>query len=283
MPELPEVETVKAALVPVMAGGVISHADIRRPDLRYPLPENLADFLCGAPVEYVRRRAKIILIGVRRSVMMLHLGMSGSVRISAHKPNAMPHDHIELEVQKDGQSWWVTLNDPRRFGYIDLVPEEGFASHKSIASLGPEPVAIEGDKLMGALLDLSYLNEALGGAKAPIKSFLLDQSKIAGLGNIYVCEALYRAGISPRRRAHSVKGVRASRLLPAIQSVLREAIAQGGTSLRDHKQPDGKLGYFVQSLAVYGRQGEPCHACATPIVSIRQSGRASFYCPHCQR
>lgn len=283
MPELPEVETVKAALVPVMAGGVISHADIRRPDLRYPLPDNLKEILTGASVDFVRRRAKIILIGVRQSVMMLHLGMSGSVRISAHKPNAKPHDHIEIEVQKEGQSWWITLNDPRRFGYIDLVPEADFIAHKSIASLGPEPVAIEGDTLMGELLDLSYLNKALTGAKAPIKSFLLDQSKIAGLGNIYVCEALHRAGISPRRTAHSVRGVRAGRLLPAIQSVLREAIAQGGTSLRDHKQPDGKLGYFVQSLAVYGRQGAPCHHCQTPIASIRQSGRASFYCPQCQR
>ena len=214
---------------------------------------------------------------------MLHLGMSGSVRISDHKPNSQPHDHIEWQVDTKDGTHWVTYNDPRRFGYVDLVPETEFAGHKSIAGLGPEPVAISGEPLMGELLTLAYLNQALDGVSAPIKSFLLDQRQIAGLGNIYVCEALYRAGISPRRKAHSVKGARAARLLPAIAQVLTEAIAQGGTSLRDHKQPDGKLGYFVQSLDVYGRAGERCHHCATTIAMIRQSGRSSFYCPRCQR
>lgn len=283
MPELPEVETVKAALAPIMAGGVIEEADIRRPDLRFPLPTGLKDFLTGAPVERVSRRAKIILIEARGQVMMLHLGMSGSVRISDHKPNSQPHDHIELAVTLGGQRRWVTLNDPRRFGYVDLVPKSDFAAHKSIASLGPEPLAIAGDEPIAPLLDLPYLDEALSGAKAPIKSFLLDQRQIAGLGNIYVCEALYRAGISPRRKAMSVKGKRAARLLQAIREVLQEAIAQGGTSLRDHKQPDGKLGYFVQSLHVYGREGAPCHGCASDVAMIRQAGRASFYCPTCQR
>lgn len=282
MPELPEVETVKAALAPIMTGGVIVSAAIRRPDLRFPLPRDLEAFLTGAPIERVGRRAKIILIEARGQVMMLHLGMSGSVRISDHKPNSQPHDHIEIAVDLDGQRRWVTLNDPRRFGYVDLVPKSDFATHKSIASLGPEPVPIE-DNQKAPLLDLPYLNEALSKAKAPIKSFLLDQRQIAGLGNIYVCEALYRAGISPRRKAMSVKGKRAERLLPAIRQVLQEAIAQGGTSLRDHKQPDGKLGYFVQSLQVYGREGAPCHSCEGTIAMIRQAGRASFYCPTCQR
>ena len=283
MPELPEVETVKAALAPVMTGAIITAAEIRRPDLRFPLPEGLSAFLKDAPVEYVRRRAKIILIGAREQVMMLHLGMSGSVRISDHKPNSQPHDHIELCLTKDGQSHWITYNDPRRFGYVDLVAKADFAAHKSIATLGPEPVAIAGDTLMGELLDLPYLNKALTGSQAPIKSFLLDQRQIAGLGNIYVCEALHRAGISPKRSAGSVKGKRAARLLEMIRQVLQEAIAQGGTSLRDHKQPDGKLGYFVQSLQVYGRDGAPCDSCERPIKVIRQSGRSSFYCGHCQR
>ena len=283
MPELPEVETVKAALVPVMTGATVRYADIRRKDLRFALPPNLKDFLEGAEIISVKRRAKIILITAADNVMMLHLGMSGSVRISDHKPNSQPHDHIEIAVEKQGQTHWIVLNDPRRFGYIDLVTQQDFSSHKSIAALGPEPVAIAGEAAPADLLDLTYLNNALSGEKAPIKSFLLDQRQIAGLGNIYVCEALHRAGISPKRKASSVKGKRAARLLPAIQNVLQEAIAQGGTSLRDHKQPDGKLGYFVQSLKVYGRDGAPCQACETPIVSIKQSGRASFYCPTCQR
>ena len=284
MPELPEVETVKAALVPVMTGATIINAEICRPDLRFPLPPHLASFLDGAVVDYVHRRAKIILIGAKSQVMMLHLGMSGSVRITDHKPNIRPHDHLEITVDNNGKSYWITYNDPRRFGYIDLVPETEFQVHKAIAQLGPEPVPVSASFAQDQdLLDLSYLNEALSAVQSPIKSFLLDQRKIAGLGNIYVCEALYRAGISPRRRAASIKGKRAERLLPAIQNVLTEAIAQGGTSLRDHKQPDGKLGYFVQSLDVYGRQGAPCHRCETPIRQITQSGRSTFYCPSCQR
>ena len=281
MPELPEVETVKAALVPVMSGGTVVNADIRRPDLRYALPPQLKSHLEGAVIESVQRRAKIILIRARGHVMMLHLGMSGSVRISDHKPNSQPHDHIELALHTKGKQYWVTLNDPRRFGYIDLVKEADFLAHKSIASLGPEPVAMAGAS--APILDLAYLNEALCAGQMPIKSFLLDQQKIAGLGNIYVCEALFRAGISPRSKAHRVRGKRAARLLPAIRQVLEEAIAQGGTSLRDHKQPDGKLGYFVQSLRVYGREGAPCVTCQSEIKAIKQAGRASFYCPRCQR
>ena len=284
MPELPEVETVKAALAPVMTGATITKAEIRRPDLRFPLPPDLASFLDGAVVDYVHRRAKIILIGARGRVMMLHLGMSGSVRITNHKPNVRPHDHLEIAVNHKGDDYWISYNDPRRFGYIDLVAEADFESHPSIAHLGPEPLP-DATPLAQAkgLLDLHYLNQALDKGQSPIKSFLLDQRNIAGLGNIYVCEALYRAGISPRRRAASIKGKRAERLLPAIQNVLKEAISQGGTSLRDHKQPDGKLGYFTQSLDVYGRQGAPCHKCKSPIKQITQSGRSTFYCPSCQR
>ena len=275
MPELPEVETVKAALLPVMTGAVIVKAEIRRPNLRWPLAPDLAARLEGQRVEEVSRRAKIIQIKLSSETALLHLGMSGSVRISAHKPNQKPHDHIELTIRRDETLHYITYNDPRRFGYFDIMPHEALATNPSLASLGPEPLS--------EAFSISYLQEKLAGSSAPIKSFLLDQRKVAGLGNIYVCEALYRAGISPRRRASSVKGKRAIRLVPAIQSVLNDAIAQGGTSLRDHRQPDGALGYFVQQLDVYGREGQPCHQCETLIKAMTQSGRTSFYCPHCQR
>ena len=284
MPELPEVETVRAALAPVMTGARIVSVDIRRPDLRWPLPTSLYDDLHDKYVSFVGRRAKIIVIAVEEKAIMLHLGMSGSVRISSHKPNTKPHDHIELQVLNGQATHYITLNDPRRFGYVDSVLLDDLSAHPSMSQLGPEPVAIEDQVLqVGDIVDLPYINQALAQSKAPIKSFLLDQRQIAGLGNIYVCEALHRAGISPKRKAYSVKGARAARLLPAIQKVLEEAILQGGTSLRDHKQPDGKLGYFVQSLLVYGRDGEPCTSCKTPIKAIVQSGRTSFYCPQCQR
>ena len=284
MPELPEVETVKSALVPVMVGGQIIKADIRRPDLRWPLPTGLHGALEGHKVAYVSRRAKIILIGITDKVILWHLGMSGSMRISNHKPNSKPHDHIELTIRQNDQIYYVTFNDPRRFGYVDMMAQDELPQSKVMSSLGPEPLAM-GDAPIdfGPVLDLPYLNQTLSKSQAPIKSFLLDQRQIAGLGNIYVCEALYRAGISPRRKAASVRGTRAARLLPAIQSVLREAIAQGGTSLRDHRQPDGKLGYFVQSLDVYGQEGAPCPSCKAPIKQIVQSGRSSFYCSQCQR
>lgn len=283
MPELPEVETVKAALVPVMAGAVIKKADFRRPDLRWPFPEGIAALMTGASVVDVARRAKILLIILDSHVVLWHLGMSGSVRISDHRPNSLLHDHVEFEVVKDGVSHFVTFHDPRRFGYMDIVAKEAFETHRSVKKLGPEPVAIAGATLMGPLLDLRYLIEAMAGAQKPVKSFLLDQEKIAGLGNIYVCEALFRAGISPRRKACHVTKGRAARLFDAIGQVLTEAIAQGGTSLRDHKQPDGKLGYFVQQLAVYGKKGDACLTCGNTIAAITQSGRSSFYCPGCQR
>lgn len=283
MPELPEVETVKAALVPVMAGGLITKAEIRRPDLRWPLPAGLQELLTGAHVKTVARRAKILLLELDHHVVLWHLGMSGSVRISAHKPNSQLHDHVEFEVEKEGHTHFVTFHDPRRFGYMDVVETATLDHHRSLVKLGPEPVAIEGAPLRGPLLDLAYLRTILAPSQKPIKTFLLDQEKIAGLGNIYVCEALFRAGISPRRKACNVKGVKIERLFAAITDVLHEAIAQGGTSLRDHKQPDGKLGYFVQQLAVYGRQGQNCVGCDAKIVAIVQSGRSSFYCPHCQR
>ena len=275
MPELPEVETVRRALAPVMTGATITKADIRRPNLRWDLAPDLAARLEGQNIVDVTRRAKIIQVWLAQDVMLIHLGMSGSIRISDHAPNGRAHDHIEWQVSQEAVKHWITFNDPRRFGYVDILRRADHDSHPSLASLGPEPLS---DAFSEA-----YLEDRLQGKTVPIKSFLLDQRHIAGLGNIYVCEALFRAGISPRRRADTVIGKRARRLLPSIRDVLEEAIAQGGTSLRDHRQPDGKLGYFVQSLDVYGREGAPCHSCATPIKAIRQSGRSSFYCPLCQR
>lgn len=279
MPELPEVETVRAALDPILTDAVIETATIRRPDLRWPLPPDLARIMTNAPVLSVQRRAKILVLELPSHMIMWHLGMSGSMRIQTHAPNLLPHDHISLTIlrQTDSQPLYhyVTYNDPRRFGYVDLVAKDDFHNHRSISSLGPEPLSDE--------CNLAYFDEMLASSSAPIKSTLLDQKKIAGLGNIYVCEALFRAGISPRRSASSVVGKRSARLLPAIKQVLQEAIAQGGTSLRDHRQPDGKLGYFVQSLNVYGKEGAPCPSCQTQIKSVRMSGRSSFYCPSCQR
>ena len=275
MPELPEVETVKAALAPVMTGALIVKAEIRRPNLRWPLAPDLASRLEGQRIERVSRRAKIIQIRMATETALLHLGMSGSVRISDHKPNSKPHDHLEFTLRLGEMIYYVTYNDPRRFGYFDLMPHQDVATNPSLALLGPEPLS--------DAFSVAYLQDKLASSSAPIKSFLLDQRKVAGLGNIYVCEALYRAGISPRRKACSVKGKRAARLVPAIQSVLHAAIAQGGTSLRDHRQPDGALGYFVQQLDVYGRDDEPCHHCQTKIRAFTQSGRTSYYCPQCQR
>ena len=301
MPELPEVETVRTALAEVMTSAVITKAEIRRPDLRWPLPVDLGPKITNQTIKFVSRRAKVMVIGIGDYALLWHLGMSGSIQISAHKPNSKPHDHIELTIKSAGTSdhndghndddtHYITYHDPRRFGYVDLVSLSDLRRHPSMSALGPEPVAIT-DSHSAALgqyldlhtLDMAHLQTCLSACRAPVKSALLDQRKIAGLGNIYVCEALYRAGISPRRRSDTIKGKRTERLMEAIGSVLHDAILQGGTSLRDHKQPDGKLGYFVQSLDVYGRQGAPCHHCQSPIAIIKQSGRSSFYCPRCQR
>jgi formamidopyrimidine-DNA glycosylase len=210
--------------------------------------------------------------------VLLHLGMSGRIVITPPGTNALPaHQHLTLESE-DG--WRIGFIDPRRFGSVDLVPTAAEDRHRLLAGLGPEPLD---DAFTPAVLDA-----ALAGRATPIKAALLDQATVAGLGNIYVAEALFRAGISPRRRAASVAGARAQRLVPAIKATLREAIAAGGSSLRDYVQPDGELGYFQHAWKVYGRTGEPCERCPGPpacggVRRIVQSGRASFYCPRTQR
>ncbi len=283
MPELPEVETVMRGLQSRLQGRVLLRAVARRPDLRWPLPAGLAERLTGARVAGFRRRGKYILMRLDSGwSVLLHLGMSGRMvigpAIGAGGPNSITlHEHLELETD-DG--WRVGFVDPRRFGSVDLVQTAHEDAHRLLAELGPEPLD-DG-------FSVAVLAAALGGKRTPIKAALLDQRIVAGLGNIYVCEALFRAGISPQRQAYSVPGARAGRLVPAIKQTLLEAIAAGGSSLRDYVQPDGELGYFQHAWKVYGREAEPCPACpgAPTCAGVRrivQSGRSTFYCPRTQR
>lgn len=276
MPELPEVETVRRALVPAMEGRRIAAAHIGRPDLRWPLPPDLAARLTGRVVGVLARRGKFLLLALDGDeTMLMHLGMSGSVRIHATEPEIGKHDHMVLSIDAggpDARPAWIVFNDPRRFGWIDLFRGE---THPMLADMGPEP--------LGNSFSATHLAAALAGRTGPIKTALLNQQIVAGIGNIYACEALFMAGLSPRRKAGAIRGGRAERLTGAIREVLSRAIEDGGTSLRDHVQPGGEIGYFVQRLSVYGREGQPCHSCTTTIRSITQSGRSSFYCPACQR
>ena len=279
MPELPEVETVMRGLQQRLEGRTIVRATAHRPDLRWPLPEGLEQRLTGARVVSFRRRAKYILMRLDGGdSMLLHLGMSGRIVLSPARPNMpTPHEHLVLETD-DG--WRMGFVDPRRFGSIDLVPTRQEDAHKLLAELGPEP-------LDGAFTP-ARLTAALMGKRTPIKAALLDQKVVAGLGNIYVSEALFRALLSPLRSAYTITGTRAARLVPAIKDTLNEAIAAGGSSLRDYVQPDGELGYFQHAWKVYGREGEPCERCpgrpACPgIRRITQSARSTFYCPRTQR
>ncbi|MDE0780504.1 MAG: bifunctional DNA-formamidopyrimidine glycosylase/DNA-(apurinic or apyrimidinic site) lyase [Alphaproteobacteria bacterium] len=292
MPELPEVETVVRGLRPALEGKRIARVEARRPDLRFPLPYRFVDRLTGRTVIEVVRRAKYILIRLDNSETWLaHLGMSGRFTVS---PGAtatsgqaghnscwdLPakHDHVIVEMSDGGQ---VVFNDTRRFGYMDLIPPGGEAESPHLRSIGPEPLSQD--------FNPDYLAGVLRGKKTPIKVALLDQKVVAGIGNIYACEALWRAGLSPRRSAYTVAGQRAVRLVDAVQSVLAEAIEAGGSSLRDYVQTDGELGYFQHNWAVYGREGEFClkygdtdeESCR--VRRIVQSGRSTFYCPQRQR
>ena len=276
MPELPEVETVRLALLPALEHRCIIEAHVGRPDLRWPLPEKLANRLVGRVFGAPQRRGKFLLLPVDgQETLLLHLGMSGSIRIHESQPELGKHDHFMLAMAPAGSMvarTFVVFNDPRRFGWIDLFSDE---VHPMLAQMGPEP--------LGNMFSDAYLTSALANRSGPVKTALLNQQLVAGIGNIYACEALFYAGISPRRKAGSIKGRRAQRLTAAIRDVLKRAIAEGGTSLRDHVQPGGEIGYFAQKLAVYGREGEACHQCDCRIRAIVQSGRSSFYCSNCQR
>jgi formamidopyrimidine-DNA glycosylase len=279
MPELPEVETVMRGLRQRLEGHVIVRATAHRPDLRWPLPENLQHRLTGARITSFRRRGKYILMRLAGGdSVLLHLGMSGRIVLTPLRPNMpTPHEHLVLETD---EGWRLGFVDPRRFGSVDLVPTPEEERHKLLAGLGPEP--------LDPVFTPALLSAALAGKRTPVKAALLDQRVVAGLGNIYVCEALFRARLSPLRSAHTVPGVRAARLVPAIKETLQDAIAAGGSSLRDYVQPDGELGYFQHAWKVYGREGVPCERCpgrpACPgIRRIPQSGRSTFYCPRTQR
>ncbi|MGG7645235.1 bifunctional DNA-formamidopyrimidine glycosylase/DNA-(apurinic or apyrimidinic site) lyase [Rhodovulum sp. YNF3179] len=288
MPELPEVETVRRGLEPVMAGKRIARADVRRPDLRWPLPDRLAARLTGQRVLHLGRRSKYLLLALSSGeTLIVHLGMSGRLLVSLpdaarhavaqfHHDHPAPdkHDHVVLDMEGGAR---ITFNDARRFGAMDLVATATAEEHWLLAGLGPEP--------LGNAFDESYLAARLAGRRTPMKAALLDQRVVAGLGNIYVCEALWRARISPRRKAGNLGQKRLQSLVPAIRAVLQDAIAAGGSSLRDYRQADGELGYFQHAFAVYGREGETCRrdACGGTIARIVQSGRSTFYCPGCQR
>jgi len=280
MPELPEVETVRRALAPVLEQRYVAAAFVGRDNLRWPLPKNLAGRLEGRQFTTIARRGKYVLMHLDTDeVLLLHLGMSGSIRIYDTPPSLGKHDHIMLTmaVQPQGAAptHYIVLNDPRRFGWVDLFPATACDSHKLLCDMGPEP--------LGNAFSAAHLERVFKGRQGPVKNALLNQKLIAGIGNIYASETLFYAGLSPRRKAATIVGQRAARLTAAIVKTLRLAIDDGGTSLRDHVQPGGEIGYFVQRLAVYGRAGEPCHICATPIQMIAQAGRSSFFCPRCQR
>ncbi|WP_227269121.1 bifunctional DNA-formamidopyrimidine glycosylase/DNA-(apurinic or apyrimidinic site) lyase [Roseobacter weihaiensis] len=292
MPELPEVETVRRGLAPAMEGVVIAQADVNRPDLRWPFPANMAARLTGKKVERLRRRSKYILADLDSDeTLLIHLGMSGRMlisgdpsnpRLAEHMPGqfvhdhppAQKHDHVVFHMANGAR---ITFNDPRRFGAMDLMATATAANHKLLTVLGPEP--------LGNDFHEKHLIHAFKNKNSPVKSVLLDQRIVSGLGNIYVCEALFRAKIHPARKAGKVSAPRVARLVPIIRDVLSDAIEAGGSSLRDFRQADGELGYFQHSFDVYGREGDPCRTpdCPGVIRRIVQSGRSSFYCAQCQR
>ncbi|KAF0113284.1 MAG: formamidopyrimidine-DNA glycosylase [Rhodospirillaceae bacterium] len=277
MPELPEVETVRRGLEQVWPGRVFSRVLVRRSDLRRPLPPHFAHHLEGCRIESVTRRAKYLLITLQANqVMLMHLGMSGRLQIARADGTAPgPHDHVIFQTD---EGTVVSFRDPRRFGLMDLCSATALATHPLLVRLGPEP--------LDPAFDGQTLAKALAKRKGPVKTALLDQHLVAGLGNIYACEALYRAGLAPDRRADSITGPAAETLVQAIRTVLNEAIAAGGSTLRDYVRPDGQEGYFQHAFAVYGREGQACGACDCNgrgrVVRVVQSGRSTFFCPEKQ-
>ncbi len=283
MPELPEVETVRRGLEPAMVGALILRAEVNRPDLRWPFPADMGGRLTGRRVTGLRRRSKYILADLDSGeTLLIHLGMSGRMLVSGgalgvfhhDHPAAQKHDHVVLDMDNGAR---ITFNDARRFGAMDLLTTGAEAAHPLLASLGPEP--------LGNGFDGDYLAARLRGRLMPVKAALLDQKIVAGLGNIYVCEVLFRAGIDPRLPAGALGDARVAGLVPLIREVLDEAISAGGSSLKDYRQADGELGYFQHTFRVYDREGQPCATpgCAGTVARIVQSGRSSFFCPLCQR
>jgi formamidopyrimidine-DNA glycosylase len=293
MPELPEVETVRRGLQPAMEGARFDAVEVRRGDLRWPLPAGFAKRITGKTARGIGRRAKYLLVDLSSGdVLVMHLGMSGSFYVFHEQRHRAPgayyhersqhetHDHIVFRMSSGAI---VTFNDPRRFGFMKLVPREKIDDEPLLRTLGPEP--------LGNAFDAAMLAQACAGKKTSLKAALLDQKVVAGLGNIYVCEALHRARLSPRRKASTIASrsgapnERAVRLVDAIKAVLRDAIEAGGSSLRDHKRTDGGLGDFQHHFRVYDREGEPCptRGCTGTVKRIVQNGRSTFFCPSCQK
>jgi len=276
LPELPEVETVMRGLMPLMAGQKIKHAIVRREGLRWPFPDQFAKRLTNVRVEGMQRRAKYILMALGSGeTLLVHLGMSGRVLID--ESGALPpgkHDHVVLEMSHGVD---IIFNDPRRFGALDLIGTATVSEHRLLANLGPEP--------LGNSFNAEYFSAMLRGRKSAIKSAMLDQRIVAGLGNIYVCEALWRAGIAPQTPGGALAPAQLAGLVAHIRDVLSEAIAAGGSSLKDYRQANGELGYFQHRFAVYGREGKGCikTGCGGYIQRITQAGRSSFYCLGCQQ
>ncbi|THD44909.1 MAG: bifunctional DNA-formamidopyrimidine glycosylase/DNA-(apurinic or apyrimidinic site) lyase [Bradyrhizobium sp.] len=292
MPELPEVETVRRGLAPTLIGARFAKVEARRGDLRAPFPPRFAARLTGRRVEALTRRAKYLLVALDKGeTLVIHLGMSGSFRVERGDVLVTPpfhheraklaaHDHVVFDLDNGAR---VIFNDPRRFGSMDLVQSEGLETRPPFAGLGVEPLSED--------FDAARLAADFAGSRAPLKTALLDQTRIAGLGNIYVVEALFRARLKPTRIAGELADAKgkptaaARALAPAIREVLKEAVAAGGSTLRDHRQPDGELGYFQHSFAVYDREGAACphRGCKGTIARMVQGGRSTFYCATCQK
>ncbi len=270
MPELPEVETTRAALAPHLTGRTVTGATLRRTDLRWPIASQITDLLPGHRIREVRRRAKYLLLDTDVGSALLHLGMSGSLRVLPAETPPRVHDHVDLNLD-DGRV--LRMHDPRRFG--SLLWQSPGTVHPLLAALGPEPLSepFTGD----------YLYARSRGRRVPVKTFLMDQAVVVGVGNIYAAEALFAAGVSPMRPAGNVSRERYQRLAAEVRRVLAAAILQGGTTLRDFISPDGNTGYFVQQLSVYGRGGEPCPSCGRALKQASIGQRTSVWCSHCQR
>jgi formamidopyrimidine-DNA glycosylase len=287
MPELPEVETVRRGLAPCLEGARLIRAEARRPDLRFPLPPRFVRRLTGARVESLRRRGKYLLAELDTGeTLVIHLGMTGRFVVEngdvARRPGAFAlaaaadprHAHVQFETDAGAT---ITYHDPRRFGFMDLVETAGLAAYPPLSAMGPEP--------LGEGFDAAHLARAFGGRRQGVKALLLDQSVVAGLGNIYVCEALHRARVSPFAPAGSISTRRLERIVQAVREVLAAAIEAGGSTLRDFADAAGSLGYFQHDFRVYGREGEACPACrgSARVARTVQAGRSTFHCPRCQR
>lgn len=270
MPELPEVETTRRGIAPHLVGRRVLGATLRRAELRWPIPAAIRDVLPGQRITAVERRAKYLLLAAESGSAILHLGMSGSLRVLPAGTPPILHDHVDLLIE--GGSI-LRLNDPRRFGAL-LWQAHG-ETHPLLAGLGPEPLSAD--------FDGRHLHAHSRGRRGPVKNFLMDQAIVVGVGNIYAAESLFEAGIDPRRAAGAVSRARYDRLAGAVKRILAFAITRGGTTLRDFLNPDGAPGYFEQELLAYGREGQPCRVCATPLRSLRIGQRASVWCPRCQR